>query len=169
MSNSKTLHVLIVDDEADVVRFLSMALEDAGFSVSTASNGVEALKKLNKKIPDLISLDVIMPGGSGVKFSRELKKNPAWSKIPVLIVTGHARDELGKADFKEMTMSGPGVYLEKPVTAEKYVRVIKQILNVDKHNGDNAASSIKDEAKALLDSMDDQTLKEVLKILKSKK
>ena len=49
-----------------------------------------------------------MPSHSGAKFYRDLKKDKKLSKIPVLIVTGHARDELGKADFNEMTMSGPG-------------------------------------------------------------
>ncbi|MGD9200440.1 MAG: response regulator [Chitinispirillia bacterium] len=160
--------VLIVDDEKDVVRFLTMALEDAGFDVLVANNGVEALEILKKNKPDLISLDVVMPGGSGLKFHRELKKNTAWTRIPVLVVTGHARDDLGKADFAEMTISGPGVYLEKPVTADTYVNAINKILGIEEKE-DISSSTVKNEVKALLNSTDPETLKEVLRIMKSKK
>ena len=171
MKNTETKTVLIVDDEKDVVRFLSMALEDAGFNVLIANNGVEALEILKKSIPDLISLDVVMPGGSGIKFHREMKKNAAWAQIPVLVVTGHARDDLGKADFTEMTISGPGVYLEKPVTAETYVNAISKILGIkeSERQEDTSRSSMRDEVKSLLNSSDPETLKEVLRIMKSKK
>jgi CheY-like chemotaxis protein len=167
----KTQTVLIVDDEKDVVRFLSMALTDAGFNVLIANSGVEALEVLKKCIPNLISLDVVMPGGSGIKFHREIKKNAAWSQIPVLVVTGHARDDLGKADFTEMTISGPGVYLEKPVTAETYVNAIRKILGIKDSETQEVASgsSMKAEVKSLLNSTDPETLKEVLRIMKSKK
>ncbi len=170
MERDSIATVLVVDDEKDVVRYLTMALEDNGFTVITASNGVEALEKMELQTPDLVSLDVVMPGGSGLKFQREMKKNPAWSKIPVLVVTGHARDELGKADFNEMTMSGPGVYLEKPVTAKNYVAAVKRILGLS-DNGDetNEESSVKEEVKSLLDSSDPETLQEILKMIKSKK
>ncbi len=170
MDKDSTVTVLVVDDEKDVVRYLTMALEDNGFNVITASNGVEALEKMKRQIPDLISLDVVMPGGSGLKFQREIKKNREWSKIPVLVVTGHARDDLGKADFNEMTMSGPGVYLEKPVTAKKYVAAVKKILGLSEEGKEVCEqSSVKEEVKSLLDSSDPETLKEILKIMKAKK
>ncbi len=170
MENNGPLTVLVVDDEKDVVRFLKMALEDNGFNVITASNGAEGIDKLKEQTPDLISLDVVMPGGSGLKMQRQMKKNDAWAKIPVLVVTGHARDDLGKSDFNEMTMSGPGVYLEKPVTAPKYVAAVKKILGLSEGKDDvQAASSVKDEVKSLLDSSDPETLKEILKLMKDKK
>lgn len=170
MKKSSPLTVLIVDDEKDVIRFLSMALEDNGFKVLTASNAVEACNVLEKKIPDLVSLDVVMPGGSGIKLQREMKKKPAWAKIPILIVTGHARDELGKADFTEMTMSGPGVYLEKPVTAVKYIAAVKKILGLSEEEKDSVSqSSVKNELKTLIDTTDPETLQEILKLMKSKK
>jgi CheY-like chemotaxis protein len=90
MSQTTGKTVLIVDDEADTVRFLAMAVEDAGFEVMTASDGVEAIEKIKEKTPDLISLDIVMPKGGGIRCFRELQKNPAWSKIPVIVVT--ARD-----------------------------------------------------------------------------
>ncbi len=160
--------VLIVDDEDDVRTYLEMALGDAGYTVITASDGNEGLAKLSEKLPDLISLDVVMPKGSGVKFYRELKKKPEWSDIPVIVVTGHARDELGKADFKEMTMSGPGVYLEKPVTAAKYVEAVGAILGVAGSKPSGIEDGLKEELKSLIDRADPETLKEIINTIKNK-
>ena len=101
--------ILVVDDEADVRNYLKAALLEAGFEVVTAEDGFEALVAVRTKAPDLISLDLVMPRKSGVKFYRDLSRNKEWAKIPIIIVTGHARDDLGKADFKELTMSGPGI------------------------------------------------------------
>lgn len=160
--------VLIVDDEQDVVDFLSMALDDAGFSTVTAGDGVEALERMQESVPDVISLDVVMPKGSGIKFYRELKKKKEWAEIPVIIVTGHARDEMGGADFNEMTISGPGVYLEKPVTAKSYIHAIKSAL--DLVNGDIADSvdGMKDEIRSYIENADPATLDEVARFIRSK-
>jgi CheY-like chemotaxis protein len=118
MSEEHRKRILVVDDEADVRAYLSMALEDAGFEVMTAADGLDALEMARKNLPDLISLDLIMPRHSGARCYHDLQKDKHLAKIPVLIVTGHARDQLGRADFEEMTMSGPGIYLEKPVSPD---------------------------------------------------
>ena len=94
--------ILVVDDEADVRTYLTMVLEDAGFRVVSASDGNEALACIQKQKPDFISLDLVMPNKSGIRFYRELRKNRGWSDIPVVVVTAHARDELGKSDFEEI-------------------------------------------------------------------
>ncbi len=130
MNEELNRHILVVDDEADVREYLKLALEDAGFEVETATDGLEALEKVRKNPPNLVSLDLVMPKHSGAKFYREIQKDKELSKIPVLTVTGHARDDLGKADFEEMTMSGPGVYLEKPVSKEKYVAAVRKLLGI---------------------------------------
>ncbi len=122
--------ILVVDDEPDIREFLKVALIDGGFNVITAENGFKALEALRKHRPDLISLDLIMPEKSGVVFYRDLIKNKDWSEIPIIIVTGQANDEVGKADLRELTMSGPGIYLEKPVKPQKYIAAIKQILGI---------------------------------------
>lgn len=124
-------HVLIVDDEEDVRNYLRAALEDAGFVVETARDGLEGLEKARRQPPDLISLDLVMPKHSGIKLFRELRRDPALARIPVLTVTGHARDELGRADFEEMTMSGLGVYLEKPVRPASYVGAVCRMLGIE--------------------------------------
>ncbi len=163
--------VLVVDDEKDVRHYLSMALRDAGLNVVTASDGNEALQIIKKDPPDAISLDLVMPGKSGAKLYHELQKKSAWSKIPVLIVTGHARDDLGKADLKDLTISGPGIYLEKPVKPHNYVAAIKKLLDL-KINGDEAVMAntveIQNELKNLIDNADSKTL-EALKELITRK
>lgn len=160
--------VLVVDDEADVRAFLSAALIEAGFDVVTAEDGFEALERVEEQIPDLISLDLVMPRKSGVKFHRELVKNKKWSHIPILIVTGHGRDDLGKADLKELTMSGPGIYLEKPVKPDNYIAAVKRILKLDTtddeaHLADQ--TELQSELKNLVDEADTETLKKIKEML----
>ena len=123
--------VLVIDDSMVNRRVAETKLSNAGFEVETACDGLEALKISRRNPPDLISLDLVMPKHSGAKCYRELQKDKTLSKIPVLTVTGHARDDLGKADFEEMTMSGPGVYLEKPVSTKKYVSAVRKLLGME--------------------------------------
>ncbi len=164
--------VLVVDDETDVRNFLKAALLEAGFKVVVAKDGFEALEQVQAGEPDLISLDLVMPGKSGAKFYRDLTRNKQWAKIPILIVTGHAHDELGNADLKELTMSGPGVYLEKPVSPENYIAAVKRILGMDTSSDTEKSadqSALKDDLKDLIDKADSRTLEELKKLLANKK
>lgn len=164
--------VLVVDDESDVRQFLTAALSEAGFTVVTAVDGFEALEQVKKFKPDLISLDLVMPKQSGVRFYRELTKNKEWANIPVIIVTGHARDDLGKADLKELTMSGPGIYLEKPVKPDNYIAAVKKTLDLDTSEEEAAAAekvTLQSELKTMVDDMDAETLKKLREMLKDKK
>lgn len=131
MTTGTAKRVLVVDDEDDVRNYLMTALQDAGFQVEAATDGLEALEAVRRNPPDLISLDLVMPRHSGARFYREIRKDKQLSHIPVLIVTGHARDELGRADFGEMTMTGPGVYLEKPVRPASYVSAVRKLLGME--------------------------------------
>ncbi len=160
--------VLVVDDEADVRNFLKAALLEAGFEVVTASDGFEALEQVKKRIPDLISLDLVMPRKSGAKFHRELTKNRQWAKIPIIIVTGHARDDLGKADLKELTMSGPGIYLEKPIKPDNYIAAIKKILGMDTSAEEKEAAEqveLQNRLKNIIDDADPETLRKLREML----
>jgi CheY-like chemotaxis protein len=172
MSEPETKTILVVDDEEDVRRYLSMALMDAGFRVITAEDGFEALEKVKSDTPDLISLDLVMPKKSGVKFYRELIKNKKWTKIPVLVVTGHARDELGKADLKELTMSGPGIYLEKPVKPPNYIAAIKKLIGMETSDEEQAAADqveMQSELKNIIDEADPETLRKLKDFLNKKR
>ncbi|MGD8320900.1 MAG: response regulator [Gemmatimonadota bacterium] len=136
--------VLVVDDEPDVREYLAQILRDAGFRVRTASDGVEAMEMIRAERPDFISLDLVMPRKSGHKLLYELRKDRELSRIPVLIVTAHARDELGQEHLADIVdsrvIAGPGVYLEKPVKPLDYVRCVQRALGIEEtpENGDRA-------------------------------
>ncbi|MEJ2007811.1 MAG: response regulator [Acidobacteriota bacterium] len=131
MNIGQRKRVLVVDDEPDIREYLKSALTDAGFLVDVAADGQQALEMVWRNPPDLISLDLVMPRHSGVKFYQAIQKDKLFSRIPVLVVTGHARDDLGRADFEEMMMSGPGVYLEKPVHPDTYVAAVCRLLGIE--------------------------------------
>ena len=163
--------ILVVDDEEDVRRYLTTALTASGFNVITAEDGGQALEEVKKHKPDLISLDLVMPKKSGAKFHRELVKNKDWAKIPVLIVTGHARDDLGKADLKNLTMSGPGIYLEKPVKPDNYIAAIKKLLNMDSTEEESKLADklkLQSELKNLIDDADPEMLEKLKSMMKDK-
>ncbi len=173
MSDNLNKKVLVVDDEEDVRNYLQTALEDAGFTVFTAIDGLDALEKVQSMKPDLVSLDLVMPKHSGVKFHYEMKKNKELSKIPILIVTGHAHDDLGKPDLDKLTMQGIGVYLEKPVKPNKYVSTICGMLGVQVPDGfqfesDENTDSLREEVAKSLSQADPEDLKKALELLKKK-
>ena len=164
--------ILVVDDEKDVREFLKAALVESGFDVAEAEDGNIALEKIKNDIPDLISLDLVMPKKSGAKLYRELSKNKEWSKIPVIIVTGHARDDLGKADLKELTMSGPGIYLEKPVKPHNYIAAIKKILKMDTTDEEKETAEmvhLQSDLKNIIDNADPETLKKLKEMINKTK
>jgi DNA-binding response OmpR family regulator len=163
--------ILVVDDEADVRNFLQAALIEAGFDVTVAEDGDVALQKIKKQKPDLISLDLVMPHKSGAKLYHELQKNKEWAKIPVIIVTGHARDELGKSDLKNLMMSGPGIYLEKPVKPNNYIAAVKSILKMETSDEEKEAAKmveLQNYLKNVIDDADPDTLKKFKELLNKK-
>jgi two-component system alkaline phosphatase synthesis response regulator PhoP len=172
MSEIKDFRILVVDDEEDVRNYLKTALVDAGFQVTTAADGFEALEEVNKEEPNLVSLDLVMPKHSGVKFHYEMKKDKELSKIPILIVTGHARDDLGKSDMEKLSMQGPGIYIEKPVSPKKYVSTICQMLEIDVPRGFEVAKDdpeeLRNELFSSLADADPDSLKKALEAIKKK-
>ena len=170
LSAEKT--ILVVDDEEGVRLYLKTALKDAGFEVETAGDGLEALEKLKENPPDAISLDLVMPKKSGARFLYEIRKNKEWQRIPVILVTAHAKDDLGKKDFEDIMagrmLVGPGSYLEKPVKAETYVNSIKRALNIEVTEEPAPSEHLRDQIEGLLDDADPEDLQQVLKMLKKK-
>ncbi|RJP24093.1 MAG: response regulator [Candidatus Omnitrophota bacterium] len=164
--------VLVVDDEENLRLYLQTVLEDAGFSVVTAVDGLDALEKVKANPPDAISLDLVMPKKSGFKFLNELRKHKEWHKIPVILVTAHAQDDLGKEDFDNILsnrlISGPETYLEKPVKPENYVNSIKRVLGLEEGEPPHADDA-RTEIESLLDKADPGKMEQILKILKESK
>ena len=168
--NDKT--ILVVDDEPEVRQYLSAILSDAGFTVLTAADGESALEMIRKHKPDFISLDLMMPKKSGNKLLYELKKDKALSKIPVLIVTAHAKDELGKRDLDDLldnrVLSGPGVYLEKPVNPKTYVQSIQRALGIEVSQALDDRLSLKEALQDELKNASKEALEEALKALQAR-
>jgi len=80
--------ILAIDDEPDERLYLATLLEDNGYATDTAEDGNEGMEKAKAAPPDLITLDISMPEKSGVRFYREIRKDPELAKIPIVIVTG---------------------------------------------------------------------------------
>ena len=120
--------ILIVDDEPDVVTYLTTLLEDNGFATITAVDGREAFATAKSDKPDLITLDISMPEESGVKAYRQLQGDAITKDIPIIIVTGIS------ADFERFIRSRkqvdpPAAYFEKPIDPEKFLKTIGEILS----------------------------------------
>jgi CheY-like chemotaxis protein len=172
MPKPKDKTILIVDDEDDVRDYFAEILSDAGFNVVTAADGDEALERVREKVPDFISLDLVMPRKSGIKFLYELRHRREWMNIPVVIVTAHAHDKLGKKDLdsilEDKSFSGPKFYLEKPIDEATYVRTICENLGVDYDEPEQSGDSEKQrkELESLIKSADPATVSDLLKRLK---
>lgn len=166
--------VLVVDDEEDVREYFADILRDAGFNVVTAADGEEALKRVREDPPDFISLDLVMPRKSGIKFLYELRHNKEWVNIPVVIVTAHARDKLGQDDFRDIfenkSFRGPNAYLEKPIDEAKYVRMVCENVGVEYEGPEPAetADIQRSEIEDIIKSADPETISDILKYLKKK-
>lgn len=115
--------ILIVDDEPSILQSLSGLLSDEGFDVTTASNGYEALKIVDKESPDLILLDVWMPGIDGIETLKEIKKGSPC--IQVIIITGHGSIETAVKGIK----LGAFDLIEKPLSIDKVIVTINNALN----------------------------------------
>ncbi len=163
--------VLVVDDEPNVRVYLQTALEDAGFNVVTAADGDKAWEIIQSQKPDFISLDLVMPRRSGPRLLYQLKKDKELARIPVLIVTAHARTELGKHDLEDIladsVMSGPGVYLEKPVRPAAYVRHIKEALGIEVTEEDTDKLSMREELEERMKGASPEAIRKALDALRN--
>jgi len=115
--------ILIVDDEPSILQSLGGLLTDEGFEVLTASNGYEALKLIEKESPDLVLLDIWMPGLDGIDTLQEIKKNNPY--IQVIIITGHGTIETAV----RATKMGAYDLIEKPLSIDKIIVAINNALN----------------------------------------
>jgi two-component system, OmpR family, alkaline phosphatase synthesis response regulator PhoP len=126
MSEDKA-KILIVDDEVDIVDFLAYNLKKYGFEIFTANSGEECLQKLVKEIPDLILLDIMMPGISGIQTCKRLKKNIKTKDIPVIMLTAKTTE----ADIVTGLNSGADDYIVKPFSLNiLFARIKAQLRRV---------------------------------------
>jgi CheY-like chemotaxis protein len=116
--------VLVVEDSVTEMYLLTSYLKGAGLSVVSAQSGEEAQVKLNGQKPDLIVLDVILPGQSGFELCRELKADPSTSKIPVVICS--TKDT--EVDKMWGNLLGANAYIPKPIDRVELLKTIQQLI-----------------------------------------
>jgi CheY-like chemotaxis protein len=171
MADAHDTQVLVVDDEPNVRDYLAAILRDAGFTVRTAADGIEALAMIREHPPDFISLDLVMPRMSGHKLLYELRKDKRLSRIPVVIVTAHGGDELGQGDLDDLmehrVISGPGVYLEKPVTPLTYLRCVQRALGLPEAEDDQERVTLQEELKEQIPKAEPHALRRALAALRT--
>jgi two-component system C4-dicarboxylate transport response regulator DctD len=122
MHNKK---ILIVEDEKEVAQSLEDFLRDEGFSaVERAADGIHAIRQAQKFMPDLILLDLKMPGGDGITVLKKLRQIASTAKIPIIVITGVADDTIKK----RLLSSGVCAHFQKPYKPELLVAGIKNAL-----------------------------------------
>jgi DNA-binding response OmpR family regulator len=109
--------ILVVEDDEDQLEIIRLVLEKAGFAVGTAANGTDALIKTRSISPDLIILDLMLPGLNGFDICETLRKDPATASVPIVILTGLCSQFGRLAGFE----SGANEFLTKPFKMEELV------------------------------------------------
>ena len=143
--------VLVVDDDPNTVRFLSVALEENGYEPVGAFDGNEGYEKVEAEVPDLILLDVMMPKRTGFTLFKQLRKDEKYADIPVIMLTGVTASleaEEGKSDdtheqpfgglrdslrraivsMRDEGLVRPEFFIEKPIDPELVIEKIRELI-----------------------------------------
>jgi CheY-like chemotaxis protein len=143
--------VLIIDDDQTIVKFLSVALSEHGYEPLSANDCNEGLQKVTQTKPDLIVLDVMMPGKSGFVMIKQLKKDDELKDIPVLMLSGISdvldewedhKDETAESPYdalratlkkkihemREDGLLSPEMFLEKPVKTDAFIGKVRELI-----------------------------------------
>jgi DNA-binding response OmpR family regulator len=119
--------ILIIDDEADLITYLTTFFNDNGFETISANNGKEGVQKAIEEKPDIITLDISMPEESGVRALRDLQENQVTKNIPVIIVTGVSTDFKRFIETRKQVHPPEG-YFEKPIDRDKLLDRVKELI-----------------------------------------
>jgi len=146
-----TKTVMVVDDDVNMVTFLSALLADNGYAVASANNGSDGLKMLEKSPPDLLVLDVMMPKKSGFTLFRQIRRDEALKDLPVIMLTGVAQslqemddesedttqrpqDNLREALRKQIQqmrgegLISPNMFVDKPIEPDAFISRIEELI-----------------------------------------
>ena len=116
-------HILVVDDSKTELHYLSDILGKHGYEVRTAENGEEAMRRLEEAKPDLILMDVVMPGQNGFQLTRAINRTPEYTEIPIFICTSKNLE----TDRVWGMRQGARDYITKPVDAAELFAKIKAL------------------------------------------
>lgn len=112
--------VLVVDDEADVRKFLTAVLEKHGYETLTAEDGTKALEVAKEERPDLVILDLQMPHETGTGFYRKFSRGKEYEDTPIIVVSGLAG--------RELAVRKPVAVFDKPIDPDEFIAAVKKAL-----------------------------------------
>jgi len=116
--------ILVIEDDPNALRFIEYTLEQEGYQVSSAKDGLEGIKKVQDKHPDLIILDIMLPGLDGYDVCQRLRQKPETSLLPILMLSAKARQDDRDIGLK----MGADEYLTKPADPSTIVEKVKTLL-----------------------------------------
>jgi CheY-like chemotaxis protein len=122
---SRPTRILVADDDPVILRLLQVNFNLEGYEVHTATRGEEALEKAKEHLPDIILLDVMMPGVDGWEVCRRLKEDHATAAIPVIFLSARAQDQDRRRGFE----LGVVAYVTKPFDPGELIEVVQRSLS----------------------------------------
>ena len=128
--------ILVVDDDPPIVRLLRVNLEMEGYEVAVASNGKEALEAVKAHPPDLVLLDVILPGMDGLEVVTRLRRDPATARLPVVLLSARAQD----ADIRHGKGAGADEYVTKPFDPRDLLATVEGVLRASRRRAARRAA-----------------------------
>jgi DNA-binding response OmpR family regulator len=120
--------ILVVDDDPTSLKLLDLVLNKEGYQVMTASNGLEALRKARQESPDLLILDVMLPGFDGFEICHRLRGEPATATMPIMMLSSKQQ----KSDQDAASKVGANAFLSKPVDRTSLLTKVAELLGDQK-------------------------------------
>lgn len=121
---SHNINLLVIEDDEIVARTIERSLRGQEFKITTVNSGVDGLKTARRAIPDLVMLDIVMPGMDGYTVCREMRADPLLANVPILFLTAKIKDEDKIAGF----VAGADDYLTKPFNVDELILRVRAIL-----------------------------------------
>ncbi len=118
--------ILIADDESNIVISLEFLMKREGFEVQVAMDGEAALQAIATQLPDLILLDIMLPRKDGFEVCQQIRANPAWQSIKVLMLSAKGRD----TEVSKGLALGADAYMTKPFSTRDLVAQVRQLLGL---------------------------------------
>lgn len=123
--------ILVIDDELDVITYLQMALEDNGYIVFVASNAAAGWAAAINELPDVICLDILMPGKTGISLLNEFRNEPTLNNTRVVIISGmitaQNKDYANLINEPGKNLVKPDAFVEKPIILDSFLETIQRL------------------------------------------